>query len=602
MGGSVKLPSRFFYSVLLLATTVVALSAQINQFEGKQVVDVQFSPASTLDPADLPKFESVKKGDTLHAEDVARAIDGLFSTGRFTDIVAEAEPSGTNGVILSFVTQTQYFVGGVNIEGKAVFPPNRGELHSNSQFTLGAPFHEDDVKNAVESMTRLLTSNGLYEATIVPEVDKRPEGQQVFITFNIREGKRAKYEMPVITGNPGLSNDTILRATGWRIPIIHWWRQVTDSQTRGGVQGLLSKYQKQDRLTAKVQLGDLDYDAAKRRVRPHLAIEPGPKVKITAVEAKLSKRVLRRYVPVFQERTVDNDLLVEGKRNLQDYLQSQGYYDVDVDFRVLPVANGVETVEYVISKGQRHKVVNVSIAGNKYFDADTIRERMFIQPAALNLRRGRFSEAFRKKDEANVADLYKANGFRDVKVSTTVDDKYKGKTGDVAVTLNVAEGPQWIVDKLTISGISQVQQSEVAAELASAAGQPFAEVNLAADRSAILTHYYEKGFPTATFKAGWQPSGTPNHVNVVYEVKEGDRQYVRQVITSGNRVTRQSLIDKAITMKAGDPLSRWKRPIFRRSSTIWACLRAWIPRCRTRTGQPITNMCCTTLKRRTVTR
>ena len=38
-------------------------------------------------------------------------------------------------------------------------------------------------------------------------------------------------------------------------------------------------------------------------------------------------------MPVFEERAVDNDLLVEGERNLRDYFQSQGYYDVDVDFR-----------------------------------------------------------------------------------------------------------------------------------------------------------------------------------------------------------------------------------------------------------------------------
>ena len=95
--------------------------------------------------------------------------------------------------------------------------------------------------------------------------------------------------------------------------MIHWWRQVTDGRTRKGVQGLLGKYQSQDRLTAKVELQKLDYDATRRRVRPHLNVDPGPKVKVKSVEAKVSKRVLKRYVPVFEERAVDNDLLVEGK-------------------------------------------------------------------------------------------------------------------------------------------------------------------------------------------------------------------------------------------------------------------------------------------------
>jgi outer membrane protein insertion porin family len=42
---------------------------------------------------------------------------------------------------------------------------------------------------------------------------------------------------------------------------------------------------------------------------------------------------------------------------------------------------------------------------------------------------------------------------------------------------------------------------------------------------------------------------------VVYTVTEGERQYVRDVITSGLRTTRQRLVDKKITLSSGDPLS-----------------------------------------------
>jgi outer membrane protein assembly complex protein YaeT len=121
--------------------------------------------------------------------------------------------------------------------------------------------------------------------------------------------------------------------------------------------------------------------------------------------------------------------------------------------------------------------------------------------------------------------------------------------------VTITEGPQWLVDNLTITGIEQLKKEEVTSQLASATGQPFADVNLATDRDAILTYYFKNGFPSATFKASWKPAGTPNHADVRYEINEGQRQYVREVITSGNRTTRPSLIDKTITMKPGDPLS-----------------------------------------------
>jgi outer membrane protein insertion porin family len=530
--------------------------AQPGAFEGKPIVDIQYSPQPGLDPADLARVQPLEKGSPLRATDVAKAIDGLFSTGEYADIAVEAEASGS-GVVVRFVTKPQWFVGGVDLVSRIVAPPNAGEVHSNSQLNLGAAFEDADVDRAVASVKRLFTSNGMYEATITPHIERRSEGRQVFLTFEVKEGKRAKYEQPVITAEPEtlLSNDAILRATGWRIPLVHWWRQVTSSRTSQGVQGLLAKYQKQERLTAQAELHELDYDPVRRRVKPHLTIRPGPKVKIETVEAKVSGRVLRRYVPVYQERAVDNDLLVEGRRNLQDYFESQGYYDVDVDFRVKPVSNDLQTIEYVIAKGVRHKMVRLTITGNKYFDTATLRERMFIEPASLQLRHGRYSEGFRRRDEENIADLYKANGFRDVKVTTSVDSSYQGKENQMAVTVSVAEGPQWLVDHLTVSGVEALSKDSLTAGFAAIEGQPFSEVNLANDRNVVLTKYFENGFPSAVFKASWQESDKPHHVNVRYEVTEGPRQYVRDVLTSGNHTTRDSLILKNITLKPGDPLS-----------------------------------------------
>ena len=532
----------------------VSLHAQVAQFEGRPIVRIDYVPDHRLDPADLAHIQPLKVGQPLHASDVAEAIDGFFATGRFEDIVVEAEPSG-NGVAVRFVTKPAFFLGGVHVAGKLAQPPNQGQLASSAQFSLGAEFRDSDMQTALQSLERLMHSNGFYEAQITPSYEHDNDAQQVFVTLTVKEGKRAKYEMPVIQGDTKLSDATILRATGWRIPLIHWWRHVTATRTRGGLSAIEGKLESKDRLTAKVQLKKMDYDPQHRRVKPTLEINAGPKVQVKAVEAKVSKRVLKRYVPVFQEKDVYDDLLVEGKRNLQDYFQSQGYYDVTVDYRVRPPQNDLETIEYVISKGSRYKMVHLDFAGNKYFNEEALRERMFIAPAAFNLRHGRYSEAFRRKDEENIKNLYQANGFRSVVVTSNVEKDYKGKAGDIAVTVSITEGPQWMVDHLNVNGVELESAKALLHRLASAAGQPFAEVNLAADRELLLTNYYTNGFPTAVFKAEWRPSDTPNHVDVTYSVTEGDHQFVRDVVISGLRTTRQSVIDRALTMKAGDPLS-----------------------------------------------
>ena len=292
-------PHKVVLHLLILAALAASSNAQTAGLIGRKIVEIRYSPPRVLSPEDLEEVQVLKQGALLRAQDVSDAIDRLFATGRFEDIVAEAEPSG-EGVIVRFVTTPAFFIGGVSVAGKVSESPNRGEVASTARLTLGSVFREEDVDRAVTRIKRLLTSNGLYEGEVTPEIDRSAYAEQVFVTFRINTGKRAKYGMPTIHGETKLSDGAILRATGWRVPLIHWWRHVTDVRTRRGVQGVLSKYQKQDRLSARVELEKLDYDAKRRRVHPQLNIEAGPKIRVKAVEAKVSKRVLRRYVPIFR--------------------------------------------------------------------------------------------------------------------------------------------------------------------------------------------------------------------------------------------------------------------------------------------------------------
>ncbi len=176
-------------------------------------------------------------------------------------------------------------------------------------------------------------------------------------------------------------------------------------------------------MTASVDLASLDYNSDPGRAKATLDIQAGPKITIRAVEAKVSKGKLRKYVPVYEEGSVDNDLLAEGARNLHDYFQSRGYPDVDVTWKTEKPENDQEIINYYIATGPRRRLVHIDILGNTYFTLDTLQERMFLHTNSLVLRYGRYSESFRKKDAEAIENLYRDNGFRDVKVTSTRRDQ-----------------------------------------------------------------------------------------------------------------------------------------------------------------------------------
>ena len=97
-----------------------------SRFEGKPIVDIQFSAPQPLDARDLVRVQTLKRGQPFRAVEVAQAIDGLFATERFADIVVKVQDSG-NGVPVRFVTTNVMFVEGVAVSGKLVDAPTRGQ-------------------------------------------------------------------------------------------------------------------------------------------------------------------------------------------------------------------------------------------------------------------------------------------------------------------------------------------------------------------------------------------------------------------------------------------------------------------------------------------
>ena len=158
---------------------------------------------------------------------------------------------------------------------------------------------------------------------------------------------------------------------------------MTESRVQTGLERLRKDFQKGDRLEAKVTLDKMDYHPATNTATPYLTIDSGPIVEVRTTGAKVSGSHLRELVPIYQERTVDRSLLVEGQRNLAEYFRSKGYFDAQVNFMQSDPEPNRTLIEYNIMSGDRHKLKHIEITGNRYFDAETLRERMYLQTASL---------------------------------------------------------------------------------------------------------------------------------------------------------------------------------------------------------------------------
>jgi outer membrane protein assembly complex protein YaeT len=534
----------------------VAAVAQVPSFEGREVVTIQFEPRrQPLDPGELYDILPLKTRRPLRMADVRASIERLYATGRYADIQVDAQPSG-GGVMVRFLTRNSWFVGHVSITGKIPEPPNVGHLENATRLELGEPFAQEKVDRAVKGAQDLLSSNGFYRATITPVFSYDEIFQQVHIDFRISSGPRAHFAPPRLTGDPKMAPARIIMASSWRRWILNTWKPVTQLRTRQGLDGILRRYQKDHRLETKVRLEKLDYDDAAVRVTPVVRIDAGPKIAVRAVGAHFSQSKLERLLPIFEEHTVDHDLLVEGARNLRNFLQSEGYFDARVEFEQQAATGDRAAIDYRIQTGPRHRLVHVEITGHRYFSTAAIRERMFVEPRSfIQYRHGRYSETLLAEDEESIVNLYKSNGFQDAAVTHRIVDDYQAKVGEMAVFLDIHEGPQYFVGSLQVEGVERLDKPAILGALSSVAGQPFSESSVAVDRDIILAQYFYNGFPNATFEWSAKPAAEPNRVDLRFVVREGSQQFVRQVIASGLHTTRQRLVNRNLRLNPGDPLS-----------------------------------------------
>lgn len=546
--------------IVLCAAAALAQEPEApeTRFLGRRIAGIRYVPETQpYSLAALEQLNPVKTGDEFDLRKISNAIERLYETGRFYTIDVEATDVAGE-VILSFLTEPAWFVGRVQING-AADPPNVSQLVGASRLELGQDFTEDYLLQSGSNILGLLKANGLHRATVNPRFEYEPLNQQVNIVFNINAGPRARFTRPVISGESGRSDGSILRATRWqRLWGLAGYKHATESRVQQGLERIRYSFQQRDFLMAKIALEKLDYLPDSNRVRPYLRIDAGPRIRIRVEGARFSRGQLRQLIPVFQERTVDRDLLTEGSRNLEAALQAKGYFDAAVSVATSATgAAGEQSIVFTADRGPRYKLTSLHISGNEYFSEATILERMATTPATfLRYRNGRYSAELLEKDVEAIEYLYRSNGFRDVKVATRVINGQGAKGEEVGVEVQVDEGPQWFVSGVEISGVNLRDFEYLSGLLETIEGQPFSDTALTSDRDTLLNFYFNNGYADATVNVRATPDPDKRTAQVKMEINEGRRTFVRRVIVSGYNTTRPRLVFDRIPIETGAPLSQ----------------------------------------------
>ena len=512
----------------------------------------------TFDARDPLLAELPQQADQpLDPAKVTASLRRLFSSGRYRDIRVDGERQG-NSVTLIYMGTARYFVGRVTIEGVKE-ERLASLLEYATKLEPGKAFSDADIATGTEGVRQALANNGYFQAMISPKTTVDDAANQVNAAYTVNVGPLARIGNLTLDGkDPGFTAEEFRKEAK-----LKQGRKVSRETVSNALTQLRKQYEKKDRLEATVSLRQQTYNQARKQVDYNFNASEGPLVKVSVEGVNLSTSRLKLLVPIYEEGTVDNDLLNEGTSHIRDYLFREGYFDAAVTVKVVGADTPSESVVFSVDKGVKRKVGSVTIVGNHYFETDLLKERMQVQRADLYLRNGRYSPALMKSDEDSILGLYRANGFGKAAITTSTKDMdtsalgKKAKVPQIAVLVTIVEGPQEKFGTVTLTGVDDSRIKDVRALLNAQAGQPYSVITLSGDRDAILDYYLSHGFSQARVEVKQQPDGSDAATtDLALNVTEGGQTFVDRVLISGIVHTRPNEVAKQLKVHAGDPLDQ----------------------------------------------
>lgn len=500
----------------------------------------------------------LKVGEPLDAGKVHQAVAALNASGRFATIQVEAEVNGADGVNVTFVVEPNYFIGEVHVADPAPRRPTSVQILNVSKLELGEPYSEGKLDRAQKRIRTTLTEEGFLHPELSVGKDFDPKTQQVKLAFQVTTGPSARVGKLEIQGEAASDREAIEDAAG-----VHPGDEVTAQLLTKALKRLRRYYQKRSYLMAQVSIVQREPHRERNTVDFTFHIVPGPKVSIAVEGYKVTNSQIKELIPIFEENSVDDDLINEGARNLRDFLQTHGYFDA----KVTPPASvddksGSLRLVYTVERGDRHRVEQVEILGNQYFEDKLLRDRLLVQAAggvisSQKLSQGLYSQSLMARDKATIEGLYISNGFANVRVTTSVHDNFGGEGGDLGVTYQIEEGQQTRVVSLKFEGNQSVSTEDLRTVIGDAEGQPFSQVNVEGDRDAVLNAYFERGFSSVVFESSVAPvAEDPTRVQLIYRLTEGRQSEIRDVYVTGLNYTRPFVVQRELKLERGGPLNQ----------------------------------------------
>ena len=245
-----------------------------------------------------------------------------------------------------------------------------------------------------------------------------------------------------------------------------------------------------------------------------------------------------------EARIFDRSALERAEQELKRQYITRGLYAAKVQTTVTPQERNRVAVNFAIDEGSPSRIERINIIGAKAYTEKQLRDEMSLTtPGWLTwyTKNDQYSKQKLQADLEALRSFYQNRGYLEFEIEST-QVSISPDREDIYITINVHEGPRYMVSDVRLAGDLQVDEAELQSLVYLKAGEVYSREKLQKTARDISDRLGAEGYAFANVNAVPDVNRDKATAAFTIYVDPGRRVYVRRLNVTGNVKTRDVVI------------------------------------------------------------
>lgn len=415
---SVKVLATRSLSIFLFLFLALAFSKAYGQ-EQAPVKQLDIKGSRKIDEATIRFKLKTRVGEPFSLEKIREDVKTVYRLGFYDDVAVDAEVF-EGGLKITFILTEKPTIREVKIRGNKQITTEK--LKEKLTLAEGGVFNLQTVSANVERLRLLYEEEGYYQAKILQQVDKTPEGD-ISVAFEIKEGEKFEISTIRILGAKGLDEQEIkVRMATKELFLFFFFGTLKRDELQRDLDRIKAFYLDNGYLDIKVGEPEIRVIEAKQKLDISVRVEEGPRYRVGELRVTgntvFSTEEVLKPLQIAKQGVFSREVLQRDLLTLTDRYSERGYLFVDV----APIINTdrenhIVDVGMEISEGKQAFLERIEISGNTKTRDKVVRREIPLNEGDL------YNSRLLARGRQNLTNL---GYFEDVKVETrrgTAEDR-----------------------------------------------------------------------------------------------------------------------------------------------------------------------------------